>query len=114
MPGPWRHGSIKVSVARIRFEFRIEFQCSIPSLYCIFSLRFCREDYAASCTPDLIHPLLCQGFLKQYVTEKKQYPECGSTDEQAGPCPVPADSCRNSLQTAMYSDVQVQRFATLH
>ena len=25
----------------------------------------------------------CQGFLKHYVNEKKQYPECGSTDEQA-------------------------------
>ena len=38
---------------------------------------------------DLIHPLTCQAFLKQYVTEKKQYPECGSTDEQAGLRPVP-------------------------
>lgn len=30
-----------------------------------------------------------KGFLKQYVTEKKQYPECGSTDEQVdGVCKV--------------------------
>ena len=80
LSGPWRHGSIKAGLRCVDAE----------NLGCVDGGKMVEDAYGDTVIVDVfrlptsqLQIWKMQGFLKQYVSEKKPVAECGSSDEQA-------------------------------